>query len=63
MKEQDKAMARDLNRTDASNMPYNKFEVMIIRIFTGLEIRVKDISVTLNTEMRNNKAEIKGFKK
>ena len=33
---------------------------MVIRILTGLGKRVEDISETLNTEIRNNIAEIKG---
>ena len=37
MKEQDKAMARDLNETDISNMPDGVLKAMIIRIITGLE--------------------------
>ena len=37
MKEQDKAMARDLSETDIRNMPAGVFKAMIIRIFTGFE--------------------------
>ena len=37
MKEQDKAMARDLSKTDMSNVPDGEFKVMIIRILIGLE--------------------------
>ena len=33
---------------------------MITKILTGLEKRVEDISETINTEIRNNIAEIKG---
>ena len=33
---------------------------MVIRILTGLEKRVEDVSETLNTEISNNIAEIKG---
>jgi len=33
---------------------------MIIKILTGLEKRVEGISQTINTEIRNNRAEIKG---
>lgn len=36
MKEQNKAMARDLSKTDISNMPDRAFKTMIIRILTGL---------------------------
>ena len=44
MKEQDKAMDRDLNKTDISNMPDREFKAVIIRIFSGLEKRVEDMS-------------------
>ena len=37
MKEQDKAMARDLSKTDISNVPDGEFKGTIIRILTGLE--------------------------
>ena len=39
MKEQDKAMARNLSKTDISNIPDGDFKVTIIRILTGLEKR------------------------
>ena len=60
MKEQDKAIIRDLSETDVSKMPDGVFKAIIVRILTGLEKRVEDISETLNTEIRNNIAEIKG---
>ena len=44
-------------------MPEREFKIMIIRILTGLDKRVKGMSDTLNTKIRNNIAEIKGFKK
>ena len=53
MKEQGKAIARDLSETDVSNMCDREFKVMIIRILTELEKRVEDMSETLNTEIRN----------
>lgn len=37
MEEQDKAIARDLSKTDMSNMPDRALKVMIIKIFTGLK--------------------------
>ena len=43
MKEQYKAMARDLIETDISNMSAGEFRAMIIRIITGLEKRIEDI--------------------
>jgi len=60
MKEQDKATTKDLNETDISNIPDSIFKAMIIRILTGLEKRVEDMSENFNTEIRNNVAEIKG---
>ena len=36
-KEQDKAVAKDLSKTDISNMPDREFEAMIMKILTGLE--------------------------
>ena len=59
MKEQDKTIARDLSETDISNMPDREVKGMIIMILTGLEKRGKT-SETLDTEIRNNIAEIKG---
>ena len=59
MKEQDKVMARDLNKTNISNMPDREFKAMNTRILTGLEKRVEDMSETFNKEIRNNMPEIK----
>ena len=44
MKEQDKAMVKDLCETDISNMSEREFKLMIIRILTRLEKRVQDMS-------------------
>ena len=41
MKGQDKAMTRQSNETDISNIPDREFKVMIIRIHTGLEKSVR----------------------
>ena len=57
MKEQGKATARDLSEADISNMSDGEFTVMIIKVFTRLEKRVKDRSDTLTIEIRNNIAE------
>ena len=59
MKEEDKAMARYLSETDIINMPDGEFKVMIIKILTGIEKGVEGFNETLNTEIRNNIAEIK----
>jgi len=40
-------------------MPNKEFKATIIILLTGLEKRVEDISETINTEIRSNKAEIK----
>ena len=55
MKRQDKAMARDLNEIDISSMPGGQFKVTVIKILTGLEKRVKNISETLTTEIKEFK--------
>ena len=52
MKEQDKTIAKDLSETDKSNIPDREFnafffKVMIIKILTGFEKKVEDISETL----------------
>ena len=54
-------MARDLSKTDLTNITNRKFKAMIIRILTGFEKKVEDMSETLKTKIRNNKAEIKGL--
>ena len=56
MKEQDKAIARDLSETDISNMPDEEFKATIIRKLTRLEKKVEHMKETLNTEIRNNVA-------
>ena len=62
MKEQVKATAREVNETEISDMPGREYIVIIIRILTGLEKRVEGISETLNTEIGNTRADIKGLK-
>ena len=57
MKEEDKIIAGDLNRTEISNAPDRKFKVMIIKILTGLEKRVEDLSENFNTEIKKNQQE------
>ena len=59
MSEQDKSTARDVSKADISNMPDGEFKAMIIKILTGLEKKVENISETINTEIRNNIADIK----
>ena len=59
MKGQDNTTTRDLSETDLSYMPDKEFKVMIIKILTGLEKRVEDISKTLNTEIKKKQSEIK----
>ena len=41
-KEQEKVMARDLIKTDMSNMPESKFKTTIIYIQAGLEKGIED---------------------
>ena len=54
MKEQDKITVRELNETEISNLSDRKFKVMVIKMVTGLEKRVDDLSETLNKEIENN---------
>ena len=55
MEEKDKITARDLSEMDISNMPDREFKVMIIKILTGFEKTVEDISETLNKEIKEIK--------
>ena len=55
MKEQDMATARDLSETNTRNMPNREFKVMIIKIVTGLEKRMEDMSETLKRDKGHNK--------
>ena len=59
MKEQDKITARDLSKMEVSNIPDREFKLMIIKILTGLEKGVQDISETLDKEMKKNQSEMK----
>ena len=44
IKEQDQTITRDQSEKDISNVPDRDFKVMIIKILTGLEKKVEDIS-------------------
>ena len=62
MKKQDKTTARDPSEMYINNMPDQKFKVMIIKILTGLEKRIKDISEIFSKEIENikkNQSEMK----
>ena len=48
---ENKIIARELNKMEISNMPDREFKAMIIKIFTGLEKRVEDLSEILNKEI------------
>ena len=48
MKEQNKIKARDLNEPKVSNMTHRELKVMVIKILTGLEKRLEDVSEILN---------------
>ena len=61
MKEQDKVMARDLIKTDVSNMTEGEFRATIIRILSGLRKRMEEFREALITEvkeLRNNQSEL-----
>ena len=42
-----------MSKTEISNMPYREIKAMIIKILTGLEKRVEDISDILNKDIQN----------
>ncbi|VFV39055.1 Hypothetical predicted protein, partial [Lynx pardinus] len=61
-KEQEKSSEKELNETEISNMSDKEFQVVIVKIFTGLEKRVKDLSETLKKEIehiKKNQSELK----
>ena len=41
---------QDLRKMEISNMPDREFEVTVIKILTGLDKRVEDITETFNNE-------------
>ena len=55
MKEQNNIMARDLSETDISNMLDGEFKATIIKIQTGPENRIEDISEMITIEIRELK--------
>ena len=57
MKEQFKTTERHLSKTD-KRMPDKEFKVMIIKMLTGLEKELKNISETLNREIKKSKSEM-----
>ena len=61
MKEQDKVTARELSKTDITNMNW-LFKVMIIMMLNGLEKSVEHMNETLNTEVRDQSRD-KGYNK
>lgn len=52
MKEQNKVTVSDLRVRDISNMPDKELKTMIIRILTGLQKRIQEMSETLNTDIK-----------
>lgn len=59
MEEQDQTIARDLSKTDVSNMADREFKVMTVKILSGLEKSVENISETLHKEIKKNQSELK----
>ena len=55
MKDKDKITAIELNETEINNMPDTDFKVMVIKILTGLEKRLENLSDTFNKEIENIK--------
>ena len=57
MKEQDKNH-RDLNEMKISNMPNREFNVVVIKILTGLEKRMDSLSDTQQRDRKHKKEPI-----
>ena len=55
MKQQDKTTAEDISEMEISNVPDREFKITVIKVFTGLEKRVEDISETLNKDIKKKK--------
>lgn len=55
VEKESKMRARDLNKTEVSNMPAGEYKAMVIKILTGLEERVEDLNDSLNKEIKNMK--------
>lgn len=51
MEEQDQTIARDLSKTDISNMADREFKVMTVKILSRLEKSVENIIETLHKEI------------
>lgn len=59
MKTMTNITARDVYETEIINMPDKEFKIMIINILTGHKKIMKDVSETLNREMKMNQSEMK----
>ena len=57
VKERDKSTVKELNKMDINNKPDGEFKVMVIKILTGLEKRVEDISLNKETETLKNQSD------
>ena len=55
MKEQDKVMSRDLSYMDLSNMPKAEFTSIIMRVFTGFQKIIEDITDPYKRDKRVKK--------
>ena len=47
-KEQDKITAKELNETEINSMPDREYKIIVIKILTGFEKGVEDLSETFN---------------
>ena len=54
MKQEDKITAGDLSKTKKKNLPARGFKTMIIKILTGLEKKVEDLSKTFNKKIKGS---------
>lgn len=59
MKEKGKTTTKELNEMEINNTPDKESKVMVIKIFTGFEKKVEDLSETFNKEKGNIKESIR----
>ena len=63
MKEQNKALEKELNKIETSNLPDAELKTLIIRMLSELRGRVDELSEKFNNEIGTVKMEIDNIKK
>ena len=58
-----KALEKELNKMEASNLPDIEFKILVIRMLSELRGRVDELSDNFNKEIKNIKIEIENIKK